>query len=342
MLLASSSASAQQSAATKVEVCNSPWAATATYDTGNVVSYQNRNYIAAYRSQGNTPDMASGADGSGQPWVIGAACKPAKLTPDDLDHNGHFSPATLQFLQTSTGLDGEQWDNIMKLVNKSEQDSLTWTNVYGYCEDIGDDRGFTIGIFGATTGGPNDGDPDGPTLFRNFDAASGAATPSVEGGLARIGATGTMSGPILKIDGKKKDFCAKVNGLQNNPAWREAMWRTFYTVYIQPSVQEARNRGFGSALTIGSFVDTALNQGVDASPNALLGLLKRVPNSADEKTFMNAFHAERSKVVDTSHFNQAPNGLNRVKQWDSLLNEGLSNLRNCDADIVKATSWKMK
>ncbi|MBU9177074.1 hypothetical protein [Burkholderia gladioli] len=46
--------------------------------------------------------------------------------------------------------------------------------------------------------------------------------------------------------------------------------------------------------------------------------------------------------MDTDHFNQEPNGLNRVKQWDSLLNEGLSNLRSCDADIVKATSWKTK
>ena len=42
----------------------------------------------------------------------------------------------------------------MQLVNKPEQDSLDWPKFYGYCEDIDDERGFTIGIFGATTGGP--------------------------------------------------------------------------------------------------------------------------------------------------------------------------------------------
>lgn len=68
-------------------------------------------------------------------------------------HDANFSPETLQFLKANTGLDGEQWDNIMKLVNKPEQDDLNWTKYYGYCEDIGDDRGYTIGIFGATTGG---------------------------------------------------------------------------------------------------------------------------------------------------------------------------------------------
>lgn len=68
------------------------------------------------------------------------------------EHERKFSPSTLAFLKTNTDLDAEQWDNIMKLVNKSEQDSLEWTESYGYCEDIGDDRGYTIGIFGATTG----------------------------------------------------------------------------------------------------------------------------------------------------------------------------------------------
>ncbi|WP_261807526.1 chitosanase [Paenibacillus sp. N3.4] len=64
-------------------------------------------------------------------------------------HDANFSPTTLQFLKTNTGLDGEQWDNIMKLINKPEQDTLNWTKFYGYCEDIKDNRGYTIGIFGA-------------------------------------------------------------------------------------------------------------------------------------------------------------------------------------------------
>lgn len=120
----------------------------------------------------------------GDAYAAGAAS-----SPDD-----NFSPATLQFLKSKTGLDGEQWNNIMKLVNKAEQDSLNWTEYYGYCEDIDDDRGYTIGIFGATTGGSNDTGPDGPALFKEYDAVKGASNPSVEGGLARIGANGSMKG----------------------------------------------------------------------------------------------------------------------------------------------------
>ncbi|URV27239.1 chitosanase [Burkholderia gladioli] len=329
-------------AAASPEICSSPWTAARIYEAGNVVSFDGHDYTAAYRSQGNAPATASGEAGSGQPWVAGEACKPAKLTKAALDHDANFSPATLQFLKDNTGLDGEQWDNIMKLVNKPEQDSLDWTKFYGYCEDIGDDRGYTMGIFGATTGGPNDGGPDGPALFKAYDAASGASNPSVQGGLARIGAHGSMQGSILKITDSEKVFCGKVKGLQNDAAWREAMWRTFYSVYIQYSVQQARSRGFGSALTIGSFVDTALNQGADGGSNTLQGLLSRSGNSTDEKTFMTSFYAQRTKVVDTHDFNQPPNGKNRVKQWSTLMSQGITSLKNCDADIVKVTSWTMK
>ncbi|MBN3526597.1 chitosanase [Paenibacillus apiarius] len=257
-------------------------------------------------------------------------------------HDKNFSPETLKFLRANTGLDGEQWDNIMKLVNKPEQDSLDWTKYYGYCEDIGDDRGYTIGIFGATTGGSNDKHPDGPALFKEFDAASGAGKPSVEGGLERIGVNGSMKGSILKIKDSEKVFCGKIKKLQNNDAWREAIWQTFYKVYIKYSVQQASQRGFNSALTIGSFVDTALNQGATGDSGTLEGVLSRSGKSTDEKTFMKKFYAQRTLIVDTNDYNQPPNGKNRVKQWSQLWDMGKADLKNADDAIVKVTSWKMK
>ncbi|MCY9513023.1 chitosanase [Paenibacillus apiarius] len=257
-------------------------------------------------------------------------------------HDKNFSPETLKFLRANTGLDGEQWDNIMKLVNKPEQDSLDWTKYYGYCEDIGDDRGYTIGIFGATTGGSNDKHPDGPALFKEFDAASGAGNPSVEGGLERIGVNGSMKGSILKIKDSEKVFCGKIKKLQNNDAWREAIWQTFYKVYIKYSVQQASQRGFNSALTIGSFVDTALNQGATGDSGTLEGVLSRSGKSTDEKTFMKKFYAQRTLIVDTNDYNQPPNGKNRVKQWSQLWDMGKADLKNADDAIVKVTSWKMK
>jgi chitosanase len=259
-----------------------------------------------------------------------------------IDHDANFSPSTLQFLKDNTGLDGEQWDNIMKLVNKPEQDSLKWTEFYGYAEDIGDDRGYTIGIFGATTGGSNDKGPDGPALFKAFDAASGASNPSITGGLARAGLKGKMSGSILKFSDSDSVIKKKIKALQNNEAWREATWRTFYDTYIEYSVQQAKKRGFNTALTIGSFVDTALNQGATGDYGSLEGVLSRSGNSTNEKTFMTNFYAKRTLVVDTNDYNQPPNGKNRVKQWSSLLASGETDLKNADAAIIKVTNWEMK
>lgn len=323
------------------EICDAPWSGNRIYQPGNVVSDTGVNYTAAYRTQGNAPSLSSGLDGSGQPWVTGAACTPTRIDARLLDHDANFSPATLQFLKSKTQLDGEQWDNIMKLINKPEQDTLEWTKFYGYCENIGDDRGYTIGIFGATTGGPNDTGPDAPALFKEYDAVGGASNPSIQGGLSRIGVHGSMSGSILKITDSAKTFCGKINALQSNANWREAMWRTFYNVYIGYSVAQARQRGFNSALTIGSFVDTALNQGATGDKNSLEGLLARSGNSVDEKTFMTKFYAERAKVVDTHDFNQPPNGTHRVQEWSTLMQEGQTSLKNVDAAIVKVTNWTM-
>ena len=120
------------------------------------------------------------------------------------------------------------------------------------------------------------------------------------------------------------------------------MWHTFYNVYIKYSLQRARQRGFTSALTIGSFVDTALNQGASGDSGSLEGVLSRSGKSTDEKTFMTSFYAQRSKIVDTNQYNQPPNGKNRVKEWSTLLGLGETDLKNADADVVKVTSWTMK
>ncbi|WP_225548667.1 chitosanase [Chromobacterium violaceum] len=341
LLAAAGSAAAQGSMAgsperqtVRLPDCAAAWSPASPYQAGSIASRGGVNYTAAFWTQGNPPEQ-------GQAWQAGKRCRPAAQAKA-ADHDANFPPATLKFLKANTGLDGEQWDNIMKLVNKPEQDSLEWTKFYGYCENIGDKRGYTIGIFGATTGGPNDEGPDGPTLFKEFDASSGASNPSITGGLARAGVHGSMQGKILKISDSAKVFCDKIGSLQNNPAWRDAMWNTFYKVYIQYSVQQARQRGFSSALTIGSFVDTALNQGATGDSGTLQGLLSRSGNSGDEKTFMTAFYAQRSKIVDTNDYNQPPNGKNRVKQWSTLLNMGETDLKNADAAVQKVTNWEMK
>ena len=254
----------------------------------------------------------------------------------------NFDPATLAMLTEKTGLNAEQWNNIMKLINKPEQDNLDWVKYYGYCENINDGRGYTIGIFGATTGGSNDTGPDGPALFKEYDKVCGASNPSIAGGLARIGIQGAMSGSILKITESKTAFTNHIKGMQNVANWRTAMWNTFYNVYIGYCVEQMKARGFTTALTLGSFVDCALNQGASGDSGALSGMLSQTGNISDEAAFMTQFYKVRTKVVDTNEYNQPPNGANRVKEWSTLLSKGETDLINCDAQIVSVCNWVMQ
>jgi chitosanase len=236
----------------------------------------------------------------------------------------------------------------MKIVNKPEQDSLDWVAAYSYCENINDGRGFTIGIVGATTGGPNDGGPDGPALFQDFDALKGASNPSTLGGLQRLGITATMSNGIIVFKSSDTSgntssrLCTAIHGLQNDAQWRAAIWQSAYDSYISVAVQNMKSRGFKNAATIGSFFDTALNQGGCCDKNSLQGLIDQVGSYSSEADFMSQFHNLRLKVVDTNQYNQAPNGTNRVKQWMQLYTDGELDLKNADAEVLKVTNWTLK
>lgn len=270
----------------------------------------------------------------------------ATKTADEIAAEKNFSPATLTFLQSKTGMDAEQWNNIMRMVNKSEQDDPSfsgWVKYYGYCQNIGDGRGITMSIQGATTGGPNDGGPDGPGLFLLFDKYSGASSPSIAGGLSKAGVKASMSGQILKINESDSAFCAKISALENNANWRAAVWESFYDNYIGYAVQQAKARNFNDPIIIGAFADSALNQGATGSTGSLQDMLSKSGSSTNEKTFFTAFTTLREKVAGTQDFNSpAINGKNRALMWLNVYNDGGHTLIGVDSTITKVTSWTMQ
>jgi len=275
-----------------------------------------------------------------------ASVKATAKTADEIAAEKNFSPATLAFLESKTGLDAEQWNNVMRMVNKSEQDDPSfsgWVQYYGYCENIGDGRGITMSIQGATTGGPNDGGPDGPGLFLLFNKYNGASNPSIAGGLSDAGVKATMGGKILKINESTSAFCAKINGLNNNAAWRAAVWESFYNNYISYAVEQARQRNFNDAVIIGAFTDSALNQGATGSSGSLQDMLSKSGSSSDEKTFFTSFTKLRETVAGTQDFNSPPiNGKNRALMWLNMYNDGGKTLIGVDSLVTKVTGWTMQ
>ena len=59
--------------------------------------------------------------------LIALAPQVASASSDEANAEKNFSPATLTFLQAKTGMDAEQWNNVMRLVNKSEQDDPSFS-----------------------------------------------------------------------------------------------------------------------------------------------------------------------------------------------------------------------
>lgn len=275
-----------------------------------------------------------------------ASVKATAKTADEIAAEKNFSPDTLTFLQSKTGLDAEQWNNIMRMVNKSEQDDPSfsgWVKYYGYCEDIGDGRGITMSIQGATTGGPNDGGPDGPGLFQLFNKYNGASNPTIAGGLSDAGVKATMSGKILKINESTSAFCSKIKGLNNNAAWRAAVWESFYNNYISYAVQQAKQRNFNDPVIIGAFTDSALNQGATGSSGSLQDMLSKSGSSTNETTFFTAFTKLRETVAGTQDFNSPPiNGKNRALMWLNMYNDGGKTLVGVDSLVTKVTGWTMQ
>lgn len=243
-------------------------------------------------------------------------------------------------------MDAEQWNNVMRMVNKSEQDDPSfsgWVQYYGYCQDIGDGRGITMSIQGATTGGPNDGGPDGPGLFLLFNKYNGASNPSIAGGLADAGVLATMNGSILKINQSTSAFCAKINGLENNANWRAAVWESFYNNYISYAVQQARQRNFNDPVIIGAFTDSALNQGATGGSGSLQDMLSKSGSSTNETTFFTAFTKLRETVAGTQDFNSPPiNGKNRALMWLNMYNGGGKSLVGVDSLVTSVTGWTMQ
>ncbi len=192
----------------------------------------------------------------------------------DVDVPGvdQFPDGTLEALQALTGLSARQLTNVLAMIAGPEQARTEWwldasgKSVYGYAEAIGDGRGVTIGLYGATTGqGYNDAD----ALWKAYGAPDLANLPEAE-------------------------LVAKVRALENDPEWRRAMWDTYIRTYWRPARELLRARGFKKALTFGIALDTAMNAGIEDDSSKSWGAAHLVQaahdiSGDDEDAFANAF-----------------------------------------------------
>lgn len=227
---------------------------------------------------------------------------PAALGPP-----GAVPPAAAARLAAVTGLDAAQLSVVLGMIGGPEQATTKWWldasggSVYGYAEDIGDGRGVTIGLYGATTGKGYD---DADALFRAY------GRPDV---------------PRMA----PRDILAAVRGFADDPKWREAMWDAYVTTYIAPTLAMLRQHfPRPSALTIGAVWDASMNAGLGDDSDRHWGSAHLVRAAAEaaggeESRFLDEFLRLRKKYP-TAHSGDMDK---RVRAWERLAADDAWDLR---------------
>ncbi len=220
----------------------------------------------------------------------------------------YFPPGTLNELQnlTFTGLDVQQITNILGMINGPEQSNSKWwltsdrQLIYAYAEDIGDGRGVTIGIYGATTGF---GYRDADVIWENYNQNFGKLS--------------------------KEEIIQKVHEVAHDHKWWKAQWDAYISTYWNPAVALLTSKQYTEALSIGVLVDTAMNAGMEDDDQEHWGVnhlfQEAIADTDNEQDFLEKFLELRLKFPTKNSGNMkkrvgAWQKLLRDRQWDMHIN----------------------
>lgn len=232
---------------------------------------------------------------------------PSPPAGQQLGPPGAVPPAAAARLAALTGLDDAQLSVVLGMIGGPEQATTKWwlaadgSSVYGYAEALGDGRGVTIGVYGATTGAGYD---DADALFRAYGRPDvPRKTPA--------------------------EIVAAVKSFADDPAWRAAMWDAYMTAYIAPTVAMLRQHfPRPSALTIGAVWDASMNAGLGDDARDSWGSAHLVRAAAE------AAGGEESRFLDVflklrrQHPTQRSGDMDRrVGAWQRLADDDAWDLR---------------
>ena len=212
-----------------------------------------------------------------------------------------------------------QVDTILSLISLPENSRIQWWDNYNYIENLHDGRGYTVSIFGATSG---TGD-----LLDVFDKLRKRSSTH----------------PLLRFyDELKKKTGGDVSKLQNLPRaiqglgndkdWRGAVWDVYvdeYWTFVAQfcnKTQGSKNRPgpvIKTPLVKGFIVDTAINHGPDLeSFQVILNKMKN-KNNGDEKEWFKDFAQARHDILESGFEDLDTSGTgDRCTLWLGLGEQG--------------------
>ncbi len=139
---------------------------------------------------------------------------------------------------------------IFSLISIAENSNTAWCNNYNYIEDIGDGRGYTIGVVGFCTG-TSDFLWFTENLCHNINPLHPLckylpALRKVDGTSSHTGLSGLPA--LIKTMGHDQDYI-------------KATWQAIHHFYWDPMVKVSKSLGLKNAVSLGQLFDVNINMG---------------------------------------------------------------------------------
>eukprot|EP00731_Ephydatia_muelleri_P022840 Em0015g423a len=212
-----------------------------------------------------------------------------------------------------------QVDTILSLISLPENSRIQWWENYNYIENLHDGRGYTVSIFGATSGTGDLVDVFDKLRKRNSTHPLLRFYDELKK---------TRGDDVSKLQG----LLSAIQGLGNDKDWRGAVWDVYVNEYwtfvaqFCNKTQGSKNRPgpvIKTPLVKGFIVDTAINHGPDLeSFQVILNKMKN-KNNGDEKEWFKDFAQARHDILESGFEDLDTSGTgDRCTLWLGLGEKG--------------------
>lgn len=213
----------------------------------------------------------------------------------------------------SLALDAGQVSTIMSLIGGPEQSNVEWwkkTNgqpVYGYCENINDGRGVTMGLAGFVSKWGGLG-----SVFKEYGVDMA-----------------TVGNPDDCMPKKGCKLCSWVQARGEDQKWKDAQWKRYHDDYIMHIPRIIPKQFADNALIKGLILDTTMNSGIGNEGNAWgADTLAKAAKGATSLEWVNNFCDLRFNHYSKGNSTDQKTG--RLLTWRTLAKEGKWDMRDVD------------
>lgn len=209
------------------------------------------------------------------------------------------------------GVDADQMSAILSMIGGPEQSNVEWwkgvdrKSVYGYCENINDGRGVTVGVSG-------------------FVTKWGLVQKMIKeyGGADNLDPNQCKPGKPTKCS-----LCDWVRARGDDDRWIEIQWKTYADNYMKLVTKYIPRRFRKNALIKGLLLDTAMNAGEFKEGDAWG--IKEVSNAAkkekDPMLYVMSFLKARGDHFTSGNTEKMRKG--RLGAWEKLARDGKWDMR---------------